>query len=44
MVWIFALGVLYFMLIHEGFRRVMYWIGGISALLFLGVFVAVVIH
>lgn len=30
MIWLFALGIIWFCLIHEGFRKVVFWIGGLS--------------
>jgi hypothetical protein len=35
MIWIFALGIIYFCLVHEGFRKVVFWIAGIGATLFI---------
>jgi hypothetical protein len=32
MIWIFALGVLGFAIYHPGFRKVCFWIGGISGI------------
>lgn len=31
MVWIFALGIIWLSLIHEGFRKVVFWALGVGA-------------
>jgi hypothetical protein len=34
MIWIFALGIIWFCLVHEGFRKLIYWLlGGAGFLL-----------
>jgi hypothetical protein len=32
MVWIFALGVIGFCLMHKGFRKFVFWIAGLAAI------------
>lgn len=31
MIWLFALGIIWLMIVHDTFRKVMFWILGISA-------------
>jgi hypothetical protein len=40
MIWIFALGIIWLCVVHEGFRKVVFWIGGIGAGLFVMVMIA----
>ena len=37
MVWIFALGIIWLALVHEGFRKVVFWILGIAAVAVIGI-------
>jgi hypothetical protein len=30
MIWLFALGVIWLSVVHEGFRKVCFWIGGVA--------------
>jgi hypothetical protein len=34
MIWLFALGIIWLCLIHEGFRKLVFWIAGISVGIF----------
>jgi uncharacterized membrane protein YeiB len=41
-VWIFALGIIALMVFHRGFRKVMFWLGGIGGVI-VAVYVAVLL-
>jgi hypothetical protein len=35
MIWLFALGIIWFSIISPGFRKLVFWAGGIGAVLFI---------
>jgi len=38
MIWLFLLGIIWLAVYHEGFRKVVFWVGGISAGLWVSFF------